>query len=467
MTTDTVNVRSLILDILIAVLEKGGYSHRVIGAVLEKYQYLDKKERAFLTRVSEGTIQRKIELDYITDRFSKIKTEKMKPVIRNLLRMSVYQLRYMDAVPDSAVCNEAVKLAKKRGFTSLGGFVNGVLRSIAGHAGDISYPDETVDPVRAYSVRYSMPEWIVRQWMENYGAARTVSMLEVSLTQAPFTIRTNLTRISSGALRERLESEGISAIPVQTGERGVRSGYPPLPYAFVLSGVDYPGRMASFAEGLFYVQDISSMVVAEWADPREGDYCIDVCAAPGGKSIHLAEKLCGTGHVLARDLTPWKVEQIRENIERQQLRNITAECMDATAHDKESEGKADLVIADLPCSGLGVLRRKTDIRYRMSAEQQEELAELQRRILSNVCAFVKPGGKLIYSTCTVSRPENEDNVRWFTECHPEFVLTRMHQFFPEENAGDGFFLAECIRRKHVSGTADRDKMENSDERGKI
>ena len=211
MTTDTVNVRSLILDILIAVLEKGGYSHRVIGAVLEKYQYLDKKERAFLTRVSEGTIQRKIELDYITDRFSKIKTEKMKPVIRNLLRMSVYQLRYMDSVPDSAVCNEAVKLAKKRGFTSLGGFVNGVLRSIAGHAGDISYPDETVDPVRAYSVRYSMPEWIVRQWMENYGAARTVSMLEVSLTQAPFTIRTNLTRISSGALRERLESEGISA----------------------------------------------------------------------------------------------------------------------------------------------------------------------------------------------------------------------------------------------------------------
>lgn len=437
--TDTVNTRELILDILLQVLEAGGYSHRVIGAVLDKYQYLDKRERAFLTQISKGTIQRRIEMDAEIDRFSSVKVGKMKPLIRNLLRMSVYQIRYMDSVPDAAACNEAVKLARKRGFASLGGFVNGVLRNIARHSEEITYPDEKEDVVRAFSVRYSIPEWITAQWIRDYGREQTREMLEAFLVDAPLTIRANPARISPEELMACLAAEGACARPLDP------DAYPKLPCAFTLSGFDSPGGLKAFKEGLFYVQDISSMAVAEWAAPREGDYCIDVCAAPGGKSIHLAEMLAGTGHVQARDLTEKKVGLIRENIERHGLMNISVRCQDAVVLDPDSVGKADIVIADLPCSGLGVLRRKADIKYRMTPAQLGELAALQRKILDVVCAYVKPGGTLIYSTCTVSRMENEDNVRWFAETHPEFTVEKMEQMFPRRGPGDGFFIAKCVR----------------------
>lgn len=437
--TETVNTRELALDIVTEVLERGGYSHRVIGAVLDKYQYLGKKERAFVTQVSKGTIQRAIEMDAVIDRFSRVRAEKMKPLIRSLLRMSVYQLRYLDFVPDAAVCNEAVKLARKRGFASLGGFVNGVLRNIARHPGEFTYPDEKEDVVRAFSVRYSMPEWITRQWIADYGRERTREMLEALLLDVPLTIRPNLARITPEALAERLESEGACARPLEAKTGAA------VPYALTLSGFDSLGKLPSFAEGLFYVQDINSMAVAEWAAPGEGDYCIDVCAAPGGKSLHLAEKLAGTGHVEARDLTEAKAGLIRENRKRHGLSNLSVKCRDAAVFDADAAGTADLVLADLPCSGLGVLRRKADIKYRMTPALVGELAALQRQILDVVCAYVKPGGRLIYSTCTVSRAENEDNVRWFAGAHPEFTVEKMEQMFPGRGPGDGFFIAKCVR----------------------
>ena len=172
------NTRALILGILLEVMEEGNYSHLVIRSVLDKYQYLEKQERAFITRVAEGTIQTAIELDYIINQFSKVKVNKMKPVIRNLLRMSVYQMKYMDSVPDSAACNEAVKLARKKGFSSLSGFVNGVLRNISRGLSSITYPDEKKEPVAYYSVKYSMPEWIVKQWIADYGVEITSTTLE-------------------------------------------------------------------------------------------------------------------------------------------------------------------------------------------------------------------------------------------------------------------------------------------------
>lgn len=436
--TDSVNTRELILGILMEVTREQNYSHLVIRSVLEKYQYLDKKERAFITRVSEGTIQRMIELDYIIDQFSKVKVNKMKPVIRNILRMSVYQLKYMDSVPASAACNEAVKLARKKGFGSLSGFVNGVLRNITRNLTAVTYPDEKKEPVRALSVCYSMPEWIVEQWLEDYGKERTEAVLGAFLTEAPLTIRTNQSRITPEELKGRLEAEGALVEPLDEKK------YPGLSYAFAISGFDHLNGLAAFREGLFYVQDISSMMVAEYADPKEGAVCIDVCGAPGGKSIHLAEKLLGTGHVEARDLTDYKVGLIRENIEKYRLTNITAKRWDATVFDPASVGQADVLIADLPCSGLGVLRKKTDIKYRMSEAQQEELVALQRSILDTVASYVKTGGTLIYSTCTIHRAENEENVGWFTERHPEFSLVEMKQIFPEEKLGDGFFLAKLI-----------------------
>lgn len=437
--TDSVNTRELILGILMEVTREETYSHLVIRAVLEKYQYLDKRERAFITRVAEGTIQHMIELDYIINQFSKVKVNKMKPVIRNILRMSVYQLKYMDSVPASAACNEAVKLARKKGFSSLSGFVNGVLRNISRNLESITYPDEQAAPVTAMSVRYSMPEWIVEQWLREYGAEKTKAILRAFLVETPITIRTDLSKITPEELRERLISEGVTVEPLDAEK------YPGLSYAFAISDFDYLNGLSSFREGLFYVQDISSMMVAEYAAPKVEDYCIDVCAAPGGKSIHLAEKLAGTGHVEARDLTGYKVGLIQENIDRHQLGNITAKLADATVFDEASVGQADILIADLPCSGLGILRKKTDIKYRMSSKQQEELVTLQRRILDTVHAYVKPGGTLIYSTCTIHRGENEDNVAWFVDKYPQFQVIETKQMFPEETLGDGFFIAKLVR----------------------
>lgn len=443
--TDSVNTRELILGILMEVAKEGSYSHLVIRSVLDKYQYLDKKERAFITRVSEGTIQRMIELDYIINQFSKVKVNKMKPVIRNILRMAVYQLKYMDAVPASAACNEAVKLARGKGFSSLSGFVNGVLRNVSRNLDEITYPDEEKEPVIALSVRYSMPEWILEQWVGDYGMEQTKKLLIAFLSEAPLTIRTNLARITPEELKGRLCAEGVTVDALNTLDTPEAESCKELSYAFAISGFDYLNGLPSFREGLFYVQDLSSMMVAEYAAPKADEICMDVCAAPGGKSIHLAEKLAGSGEVIARDLTEYKVGLIQENIARCQLSNITAEQWDATVLDEQSVNRADVLIADLPCSGLGILRKKTDIKYRMSSAQQAELVELQRKILDTVHVYVKPGGRLIYSTCTINRAENEDNVKWFMENHPQFTLEEMKQIFPGEHLGDGFFIAKLNR----------------------
>lgn len=433
--TNGVSVRELVLDILMEVNEKEQYSHLVIRDVLNKYQYLEKQERAFLTRLAEGTIEHMLEMDFIINSFSKVKVKKMKPLIRNLLRMSVYQLKYMDSIPDAAVCNEAVKLAKKRGFGQLRGFVNGVLRNIARELSHLQYPDEKLEPVRFLEVTYSVPVWMAEQWMNDYGYEQTKKICESFLQERPITIRTNLMKITPEALQERLEKEGVTIHPVEA-----------LSYAFEISGFDYLQSLDCFNEGLFYVQDISSMMVAEIAVPEKNSYIIDVCAAPGGKSSHLAEKMEGTGMVEARDLTEYKVSLIEENIERHGLKNMNAVQMDATIFDKGSENKADVLICDLPCSGLGVMGKKTDIRYKMTAEKQKDLVQLQRDILKTVHTYVKPGGTMVYSTCTIHKRENEGNVEWFVKEYPEFEVLSKEQMFPGGTYHDGFFIAKLRRR---------------------
>ena len=432
--TNGVSVRELVLEILMEVNEKEQYSHLVLRDVLNKYQYLEKQERAFLTRLTEGTIEHMLEMDFIINSFSKVKVKKMKPLIRNLLRMSVYQIKYMDAIPDAAVCNEAVKLAKKRGFGQLRGFVNGVLRNIARELSHLQYPDEKLEPVRFLEVTYSVPTWMVEKWIADYGYEQTKSICQSFLEERPITIRTNLTKISPEALKERLEQEGVQVQPVEH-----------LAYAFEIQGFDYLQSLESFQEGLFYVQDISSMMVAETAQPEKDSYIIDVCAAPGGKSSHLAEKLAGTGMVEARDLTEYKVSLIEENIERHGLTNMNAVQMDATILDEASIEKADVLICDLPCSGLGVMGKKTDIRYKMTPEKQADLVQLQREILSTVHSYVKLGGTLVYSTCTIHKEENEGNVAWLLKNYPQFELISQQQMFPGGVYHDGFFIAKLKR----------------------
>ena len=431
---NTVNDRELILEILLAVTRDGEYSHIALRNVLENYQYLDKSERAFITRVTEGTLERMIELDYIINQFSKTKVNKMKPVIRTIIRSAVYQLKYMDSVPDSAVCNEAVKLAGKRGFSGLKGFVNGVLRNISRNLDNVKYPDKS-DTVKWLSVMYSMPEWIITEWLKNYDREMVEKMLQAFLAERPTTIRCNLSQISREELAEELKKEGVKVRLCDTVDS-----------ALFISGYDYLGALESFRTGHFQVQGISSMEVAEWADPKEDEYIIDVCAAPGGKSLHLADKLAGKGHVEARDLTPYKVDLIRDNIARMGIDNIEAVCQDATVYDEASEKKADILIADLPCSGLGVLGKKTDLKYKMNPDTQEELVHLQRKILSVVHRYVKSGGKLLYSTCTIHRAENQENAAWFAEQYPEFELVRERQFLPGVDDSDGFYIAEFVRK---------------------
>lgn len=429
--SDSVNTRELILDILMEVTEHQGYSHIILRDVLNKYAYLSRQERAFIARISEGTLERMLEMDMILNQFSKTKVKKMKPVIRNILRMSVYQIKYMDSVPDSATCNEAVKLAVRRGLGGLKGFVNGVLRNISRNKDQICYPLEEKEPEEYLSVTCSVPLWIVQQWTQEYGYDRTKQMCQSFLESAPLSIRTNLQQTTPQHLKKKLEKEGVSV-----------EENPEFSYAFFISGYDRLDALEAFCEGLFSVQDMASMYVAEAADVQPGAYVIDVCAAPGGKSMHLAEKLQGTGMVEARDLTEYKVDLMEENIARCQLKNMKAVQWDATIKDADSVEKADVVIADLPCSGLGVMGRKPDIRYRVTPEDVQALAALQRKILSVVQEYVKPGGTLVYSTCTVTRAENDGNVQWFGEQYPEFQFENMRQLYPGEGRHDGFFIAK-------------------------
>ncbi|MEG0190461.1 MAG: transcription antitermination factor NusB, partial [Lachnospiraceae bacterium] len=272
--TKTVSERELVLGILLEITRDGAYSHIVLHHTLNKYQYLDKKERAFITRVVEGTLEHMIELDYIINQFSKIKVQKMKPVIRTIIRSAVYQLKYMDSVPNSAVCNEAVKLATKKGFVNLKGFVNGVLRNIERNLEQVSYPDSS-DTIPYLSIRYSMPEWILQQWLAVYEKETVVTMLEDFLTEKPTTIRCNLQQITKEDLIRKLQEEGVTV-----------EEHPMLAYALFISGYNYLAELQSFQDGDFQVQDSSSMLVTEIADPQAGDYVIDVCAAPGGKALH-------------------------------------------------------------------------------------------------------------------------------------------------------------------------------------
>lgn len=434
-TSIKINERELVLEILLLVTRDGLHSHLAINQVLEKHQYLEKNRRSFISRLVHGTLERMIELDYILNRYSNTPVNKMKPVIRNILRSGVYQLLYMDSVPPSAACNEAVRLAEKKGFRTLKGFVNGVLRSIARdvETGKLAYPDES-DEKLSLSVKTSVPLWLIEHWEKSYGLEKTKEICEAFLIEAPTSIRVNSEKISVDALAEKLEKTGVTV---------VRN--PEMKQALFISGYDYFGGMESFLNGEFYVQDVSSMHAVLTADVQKDWNVIDVCAAPGGKSIHVAQLLEGSGHVLSRDLTEYKVDLIWDNIDRNRVSNMEAQVWDATELDESLIETADLVIADLPCSGLGVLRAKPDIKYNMKPDQMMELAMLQRKILSVVWQYVKPGGKLLFSTCTINRDENENNTEWFLKEYRQFERAYERQLFPNEYQ-DGFYIALLERK---------------------
>lgn len=447
------NTREIILDMLMEITAQKEYSHKVIGQVLDKYNYMSGQDKAFMKRVTEGTIERRIQIDYILNLFSDVKVNKMKPLIRNLLRMSVYQLLFMESIPDSAVCNEAVKLAAKRKFHNLKGFVNGVLRNIARNKESIQYPDRNSEPVAALSVCYSCPEWIVKMWLKEYGMETCERILQALLEIHPVTIRIDET------LTEE-EKEQVLAEVENRAKTVQKHRY--LPYAYTVTGIEGVGNIPAFQEGKFTVQDVSSMLAVEAAGIKEGDFVLDVCAAPGGKSIHAATKTGHHGRVEARDVTERKTDLIEENKERLKKPWVYTKVQDAAVFDESMKESADVVLADVPCSGLGILGKKRDIKYRVSEESLAEINRLQRNIMDTVWQYVKPGGTLLYSTCTIHKAENEDMVSYITEKYP-FKMESLNEYLPRElwsettqkgflqllpgvQESDGFFMARFKRQ---------------------
>lgn len=434
------NLREIVLDTLLAIEKGQDFSHRLEKAVLDKYNYLDARDKRFMKRVTQGALERQIELDYYIDQYAKVPVKKMKPFIRCLLRMSVYQLLYMDGVPDSAVCNEACKLADKRKFHNLKGFVNGILRTIAKNKDRLPLPDEK--NIDAYlSVKYSMPEWLVNMWIADYGKEVCTKLLEGLLKIHPLVLRfpCHLDKKLLEQTRESMMQQGVKLTQSLYSE-----------YVYMAENADNPEELFGFTQGYFTVQDISSVLAVGAAGIQKDDFVMDVCAAPGGKSILASEM---AAHVLAGDLSLEKTDRIMENAARMNCTNIDIRVHDATDFDENYKEKADVVILDVPCSGLGVIGKKRDIKYHVSKEGMDSLVQLQKKIVENSWQYVKPGGILLYSTCTIHRAENEEMVKWILDRLP-FEADDIAPYLPQA------LLVENQRLKEACEMAEKQEWQN-------
>lgn len=426
------NTREIVLDALLEMERNKVYSHKLIRAVLDKYDYLNVQDKRFMKRLAEGCIERKMELDYYLDCFSTVPVNKMKPLIRCLMRMGVYQIVYMDSVPDSAACNECVKLAIKRKFTNLKGFVNGVLRKIAANKDTLPLPDKQ-DMEEYLSVKYSMPLWLVQMWLKNYPQDEVETFMEGMMKVHPVSIRFR-TDLSVKEREEYICSWQEAGATVKQIKE--------LPYMYTVEGVDGIAALRGFSEGMFTVQDVSSALSVETAGIDQQDLCMDICAAPGGKTMLAAEK---AAKVISRDVSEYKTELIAQNCARMNLSDkVEVQIWDATVLDEEFIERADVVLMDVPCSGLGVLGKKRDIKYNVTPESLESLMQLQKQIVGNSWQYVKKGGTLLYSTCTIHKEENENMSKWICENYP-FVLEEERQILPGFMEADGFYYAKLRR----------------------
>ena len=456
--------REAVLEILTGIREKGIYSHIAVKEMLDRCERegMDRRQRAFVKRLTEGVIERRIELDDVLRRYAK-KGARIRPVIRDILRMGIFQILYMDSVPDSAACNEAVILTKKYGKKELSGFVNGLLRNVvrdkdAGKLTADSAPaGGELSGTGELSRRYSMPEWIVSMWQEQLGEEETEKLLEALLKVRPVAIRFD----------DRCSQARREEILTQMSEKGVKAekGHY-LPYCYELTGTDSIQELPGYREGAWTVQDESSMMVAEAVGLAGGETVYDVCAAPGGKAMHCASKLLagndgasGKGTVHAFDLSKGKTAQILKNVRRMHLPNVIVEQRDALIPVPEEAGKADVLLCDLPCSGLGVIGRKRDIKYHATPKQLAELAQLQKDILRSAVPYLKEGGVLIYSTCTINAGENSEIAEfiekelgmcpdplapYLPETVPGIKGSQL-QLLPHVHGTDGFFLARFVK----------------------
>lgn len=443
------NIRNLICDAVAEILEDGAYSGAVLSGAFNKYDTMSRSERAFFTKVTIGTVEMALYLDALIDLVSQTKVRKMKPQVRTILRMSVYQMLYLDRTPDPAVCNEAVKIAKKRGLFGLSGFVNGVLRTISR---DKEKLVEQLAVSAPPNVPVSMPEPVFHLFEQQYGRDRARTICTSFLSDSPVYLRTETSRVGKSHLKKMLAAEHIDVSEIGEHlpkESGIFSHPAMFDYALCAKGALPLSSLATFEGGLFYVQDLSSMAACEAAiDGLAKDAplsVIDVCASPGGKSLLIADRL-PKAEVFACDISKEKLSRIKENIRRLKAERVSVRLRDASKPDPSEAGRYGLVICDLPCSGLGVLRRRPEIKYRITERQIAELAALQEKILDASAPLVCPGGRLSYSTCTISRRENEEQADAFLTRHPQFERIFQRQLLPDADGCDGFFNAVFVRR---------------------
>ncbi len=449
---NNVTARDLALQILKAVEEDGAYANLALNKLMEQYQPA-KLDRAFATEITYGVLRNLNTIDWLLAHFLKQPLAAQTVWIRNILRMGTYQIMFMPRVPDSAACNESVELAKKYGHTGAVKFVNGVLRNVARQQNSIDYPDPKVDPVDYIALKHSHPTWLVERWLKEFGFDETVALCQANNRPALNTIRTNTLKISRDDLIERLKGEEVDAREASYVPEGLH-----------IHGFLSYGSLKPFKEGLFQVQDESSMLVAHALNPASGAKVLDVASAPGGKTTHVAQLMGDSGEIIAVDIHPHKLELIKENCRRLGITSIQGVVADARDLPEKYAGWADYVLVDAPCSGLGVLRRRPDSRWRKDPSQLPGIVRLQREILDAAGKCLRPGGVLIYSTCTITREENLGVVESFLAEHPEFIMGDLRQvlppgldrvataekgylqLLPHIHGTDGFFIAR-LRKK--------------------
>lgn len=437
------DARLTAVKLLLKMESSASYSNILLDSALSE-QGLSEREKAFAAALFYGVTERRLTLDYIIEQNSRIPFRKLEKEAVAVLRAGFYQLLYMPSVPESAAVNESVKLCRKLKAFGAEGFVNGMLRSFIRNGKQISF--EGLDEVKTLSLKYSCPEWIAAKWLREYGEENAIKAMEASLGAPPLYARVNSTKVTDDELVNLLKKEGVKA------ERNPRlNGCIRLEKAGEIEQLD------AFKAGLFHIQDVSSQLCCLTLRPIVNETVIDICAAPGGKTFTLAELMGNNGRVLSLDLYDGRVNLIAQGAKRLGLRIVEAKQNNAVKFSEELP-QADRVLCDVPCSGLGVIRRKPEIKYK-SEEEFEELPRLQRAILEVSSRYVKEGGTLVYSTCTLSRAENDEVARDFAENHSEFspiVQTipyegaennSMRTFFPEKDGGDGFFTAAFRRIK--------------------
>ena len=389
--------RKIAFGILYAVSEEGGKSHLQLTEAFTRHPELTPKDRAVITQLVHGTLEEMRLIDFRIGGISKLPVSKMKPKLRCAMRLGFYQLLFLDRTSNAATIRDSVELVRKAGYEGLTGFVNGVLRAAAAKT-DWNEPPE--------AVKAGLPDALYTRFVNEFGRERTLRMAETLRGRSPLTLRVNLSRCTPEEAVRLLAEDGWSA------------GAAVLPEALALSrgeGAAVLEQTKTVREGLGVLQDLSSILAVKLAAPEPGAKVLDLCAAPGGKALHAADLVGSAGSVLACDLTERKVRLLEENIRRCGFANIRAQQADALVFDREKEAAFDLVIADLPCSGLGVIGRKPEIRFRVGGGEIRSLAALQRDILKNAVRYVKPGGRLLYSTCTLTKEENRDNAAWLKD----------------------------------------------------